>query len=749
MAIIKILRSGSSGAPAELAQGELGYSYLAGDVSNGGDRLYIGTGTETNGVAANIDLIGGKYFTEKLDHTPGTLTANSALIVDATSKIDVLNVDNITIDGNSITSTDSNGNISLTPNGSGKTIVTNLYTDGTTSLSEFIYDTVGGAITAGTGVTVVNSDGSDTSTISITNTAVTAGSYGSATSIPTFTVNAQGQLTAAGSASITTTLTVGADLGSDDTVSLADDTLVFSGNTGITTTVSDNQIDFDLDDTAVAAGTYGTAIATTTFTVDAQGRLTAAAANTIAIPSSQITDFEESVEDVVGGMLTGTQNGITVTYTDGGVGAGVLNFNVADPTITIAGDVAGSATMTNLGNVTITVAQQADSVDLGTHTTGNYVASLVAGTGVTLTNNTGETATPTIAIGQAVETSSNVTFVDGQFTGDVIIDGDLTVSGTQVILNATNLSIEDNLIYLNSGSTVTNPDLGWSGSYNDGTAKNAGFYRDATDGYFKPFKDYTPDSSELLAIDTSHASFALADIQAANFRGALIGNADTATVWATARTITLAGDLGGNVSINGSANVTLTATIQANSVALGTDTTGNYAADVAVSGSGLSITGTAGENVSYTIASNGTTANTPSTLVFRDSDGSFSANVVSAALVGNASTATTLETARTIALAGDVAGSVSFDGSGNVSITTTIQADSVALGTDTTGNYVATVAVGAGTGLSVTGTGEGAAVTVSGVDATTSVKGVASFDTGNFTVSSGAVSISAIDGGTY
>ncbi len=749
MSIIKILRSGTTGAPSALAQGELGYSYLAGDVSNGGDRLYIGTGTETNGVAANIDLIGGKYFTTKMDHTPGTLTANSAIIVDATSKIDVLNVDNITIDGNSITSTDSNGNISLTPNGTGKTIVTNLYTDGTTSLSEFIYDTVGGAITAGTGVTVVNSDGSDTSTISITNTAVTAGSYGSAIAIPTFTVNAQGQLTAAGTASITTSLTVGADAGADDVVSLATDVLVFAGNTGITTTVSDNQIDIDLDDTAVVAGTYGTAIATTTFTVDAQGRLTAAAANTIAIPSSQITDFEESVEDVVGGMLTGTQNGITVTYTDGVVGAGVLNFDVADPTITIAGDVAGSATMTNLGNVTITVAQQANSVDMGTHTTGNYVASLVAGTGVTLANNTGETATPTISIGQAVATSSNVTFADGQYTGNVIVDGNLTVSGTQVTLNATNLSIEDNLIYLNSGSTVTNPDLGWSGSYNDGTAKNAGFYRDATDGYFKPFKDYTPDSSALLAIDTTHASFALADIQAANFRGALIGNADTATVWATARTITLAGDLGGNVSINGSANVTLTATIQANSVALGTDTTGNYAADVAVSGSGLSITGSAGEGTQYTIASNGTNASTPSTLVFRDSDRSFSANVVSAALVGNASTATTLQTARTISLAGDVAGSVSFNGSGNVSITTTIQANSVALGTDTTGNYVASVGVGAGTGLSITGTGEGAAVTVSGVDATTSVKGVASFDSGNFTVTSGAVTISALDGGTY
>ena len=54
MSIIKIRRSGSSGSPQELAQGELAYSYLGGTQSNGGDRLYIGTGTETNGVAANI-----------------------------------------------------------------------------------------------------------------------------------------------------------------------------------------------------------------------------------------------------------------------------------------------------------------------------------------------------------------------------------------------------------------------------------------------------------------------------------------------------------------------------------------------------------------------------------------------------------------------------------------------------------------------------------------------------------------------
>jgi cytoskeletal protein CcmA (bactofilin family) len=295
-----------------------------------------------------------------------------------------------------------------------------------------------------------------------------------------------------------------------------------------------------------------------------------------------------------------------------------------------------------------------------------------------------------------------------------------------------------------------NPDLGFAFGYYDTTYQHGGFFRDATDGYFKVFKGYLPEPDESPFIDTTDASFALADIQAANFRGALIGNADTASKWLTARTITLSGDVGGSVSIDGTANVTITTTIQANSVALGTDTTGNYAGSVAVSGNGLSITGSAGEGTAYTIASDATSLNTASTIVYRDSSKNFSANTITAALAGNATTATTLQTARTIALSGDVAGSVSFNGSENVTISTTIQPNSVALGTDTTGNYVATVAVTAGTGLAVSGSGsETAAVTLSGVNATTTVKGVASFDSNNFTVTSGAVSISAIDGGTY
>ena len=87
---------------------------------------------------------------------------------------------------------------------------------------------------------------------------------------------------------------------------------------------------------------------------------------------------------------------------------------------------------------------------------------------------------------------------------------------------------------------------------------------------------------------------------------------------------------------------------------------------------------------------------------------------VEGALTGNASTATALATGRDFSLTGDVAASaVSFDGSGNVSLSTTIQPNSVALGTDTTGNYVATVTGGYGIDSTGATTGEGIAHTLS------------------------------------
>ena len=174
--IIRIKRSHTAGNPGTLGAGELAYSSLANNDANGGDRLYIGIGTETAGDAANHLVIGGKYFTDLLDHTRGTLTASSAVILDANSKINNFNVGNLTLTGstNTVSSTDTNGNIVLTPNGTGKLVLNNPYINGTSdTLAEFIYDTVGGAITQGTGITITNNDGGNTSTVAIDSTVAT------------------------------------------------------------------------------------------------------------------------------------------------------------------------------------------------------------------------------------------------------------------------------------------------------------------------------------------------------------------------------------------------------------------------------------------------------------------------------------------------------------------------------------------------------------------------------------------------
>lgn len=110
--------------------------------------------------------------------------------------------------------------------------------------------------------------------------------------------------------------------------------------------------------------------------------------------------------------------------------------------------------------------------------------------------------------------------------------------------------------------------------------------------------------STAIALGAAATTLAgLTSVTSTAFVGALTGNADTATSagkWTTARTLTLAGDLSGSVSIDGSANATLTATVAANSVALGTDTTGNYMVDV-TAGTGISVSHTAGEGSTATI----------------------------------------------------------------------------------------------------------------------------------------------------
>lgn len=269
---IRIKRSGTSGNPTTLGQGELAYSYLPDNGSNGGDRLYIGTGTEIAGNAVNHEIIGGKYFTDKLDHELGTLTANSAILVDENKKVNEFYVDNIYMDGNTIT-TLSGG---LTFNTSGNEIdfggvglhgvatpthdsdaVNKAYADG---LAQFFSVTIGAdngtlsytpfsdyiTYTGGTGITTLLDSAQSEIAFNLDDTAVTAGSYGSQTAIPTFTVDQQGRLTAAGTVDVATQLTI-----NSDPISLLDSDVTFTatGN-GLTLTYTSetNTIDYAIDD---------------------------------------------------------------------------------------------------------------------------------------------------------------------------------------------------------------------------------------------------------------------------------------------------------------------------------------------------------------------------------------------------------------------------------------------------------------------------------------------------------------------
>jgi hypothetical protein len=194
--------------------------------------------------------------------------------------------------------------------------------------------------------------------LTLANTAVTAGTYGSATNIPQFTVDSKGRITAASNISIATTLNVAGDSGTDG-IDLLTDTLSVLGGVGLTSSVTANTITVDLDNTAVTAGVYGSATNIPQFTVDAQGRITAA--SNIAVATNFTIAADSGNADVVNGgetfTISGTANEIETAVTNNTITVGLVNSPIisgnlhANGSITADGDLQIDGNLTVGGNV--------------------------------------------------------------------------------------------------------------------------------------------------------------------------------------------------------------------------------------------------------------------------------------------------------------------------------------------------------------------------------------------------------------
>ena len=225
---------------------------------------------------------------------------------------------------------------------------------------------------------------------------------------------------------------------------VGDITAVVAG-TGLTGGATSGSATLTLANTAVTAAAYGSVTQVGTFTVDAQGRLTAAANATIAVASTAITDFTEAVQDVAGGMVaSNTETGITVTYQDGD---GTIDF-------------------VNTGVLSLTGTANEVNVD---------------------------TSTGAVTVGLP----DNVT-VGGILT----VTGNLVVNGTTTTVNSTTMTVDDPILTLGGDaapSSDDNKDRGVEFRYHTGSAAKIGYfgYDDST-GYFTFIPDAS-NSSEVFS----------------------------------------------------------------------------------------------------------------------------------------------------------------------------------------------------------------------------------------------------------
>jgi hypothetical protein len=370
--------------------------------------------------------------------------------------------------------------------------------------------------------------------------------------------------------------------------------------------------------------------------------------------------------------------GAGTSITIGANGSGTTTIRNATTAISNAATVGTTLTVTGATTLNGGLTMDTDKFTVADTTGNTAIAGTLGVSGiVSLTDTTDATALGTAAVvlsgGLSVAKKLHVG-TNIEVDGNIVIDGDFTVNGTTTTINATNLAIEDNLIYLNEGSTVTNPDLGWAGNYNDGTYRHAGMFRDATDGgKFKIFKGLTIEPGS--AIDTTHASYDHADLQI----GGLTVD-DNATV---------AGTLG----VTGA--TTLSSALTYGGVALSNSVTGT--GSMVLSTSPTLVTPTLGAATATSI--NGLTVSTTTgTLTLVNGSTLATAGAFSTTLTATATTAVTLPTTGTLAT---LAGTETFTNKTLTSPTLTTPV----LGTPSSGTLTSCTDLPISTGVSGLGTG--------------------------------------------
>ena len=396
--IIRVKRSTGTLAPASLNFGELGLTVGVGTHGNKGGRLFAGDNSQ------NAQVVGGRYYTDLLSIAPGLVagqanptTASNGFvaILDQNRKVDQWNVDNITIDGNTVSSTNTDGDINLDPNGTGEIVIPDdtYLSFGAGKDTKIRYDE-----TTDDRLEVEGADWNyaDGVAISISDT--------TASSSPT-----TGALTVTGGVGFATDLNVGG------AVDIDLDLNVDGGD------ITTNQTTFNLLNTN----------ATTVNALGAATNILIGASSGIATIRNATVDLDGDL-NVDGGDITTNQTTFNLLNTN----ATTVNFVGAATTIVI-GDPSANFNVDATGNTDLGGDLNIDGDDLTTSQTTFNLLNATA----TSVNAFGDGTNIVIGAASGITTIRNAT---------VDLDGDLNVDGGDITTNQTTFNL------LNTNATRVN-----------------------------------------------------------------------------------------------------------------------------------------------------------------------------------------------------------------------------------------------------------------------------------------------------